>query len=78
MKEVKVYSTPSCPYCRMAKDYLKANDVQYQDIDISSDSDVSREMILLSGQMGVPVIVIDGEVILGFDKSKIDPLLGIE
>ena len=78
MKEVKVYSTLACPYCRMAKDYLKSNGVQYQDIDVSSDPEVSREMILLSGQMGVPVVVIDSEVILGFNKSKINPLLGIE
>jgi len=76
MKEVKIYSTPSCPYCRMAKDYLKEKGVEYQDIDVSSDQDALREMISLSGQMGVPVIIVEGQVINGFDKSKIDSFIG--
>lgn len=77
MRRVKVYSTPSCPYCRMAKEYLKTKGIDYQDLDVSSDRDALREMLELTGQMGVPVIVIDDEVIIGFDKDKIDSLLDI-
>lgn len=76
MKEIKVYSTPSCPYCRMAKEYLKSKGVEFQDIDVTQVREALREMIAISGQMGVPVIKIGDEVIIGFDKNKIDQLLG--
>ena len=73
--EVKVYSTPTCPYCKKAKEYLSSKGVSYQDIDVSSDKAAADEMVKLSGQMGVPVITIDGNVINGFDKVKIDSLV---
>jgi len=76
MKEVKIYSTPSCPYCKMAKDYLNSKGITYRDIDVSGNQDAAQEMVLLSGQMGVPVLVINGEVVLGFDRTKIDSLIG--
>jgi len=73
--EVKVYSTPTCPYCKKAKEYLSSKGVSYRDIDVSSDKAAADEMVELSGQMGVPVITIDGNVINGFDKAKIDSLV---
>jgi len=73
--EVKIYSTPTCPYCKKAKDYLSSKGISYQDIDVSSDKAAADEMAKLSGQMSVPVITIDGSVINGFDKAKIDSLV---
>jgi glutaredoxin-like YruB-family protein len=76
-KSVKVYSTPICPYCIRAKQFLKENAINYTDIDVSGNPDAAEEMIKLTGQMGVPVIDIDGEFIVGFDKDKIKKALGI-
>ena len=73
--EVKVYSTPTCPYCKKAKEYLSSKGISYQDIDVSSNKTAADEMVKLSGQMGVPVIVIDGNIMQGFDKAKIDSLV---
>ena len=75
--DIKVYSTPTCPYCKMAKDYLSAKGVSYQNIDVSSNKTSAEEMVKISGQMGVPVIVINNQVLVGFDKSRIDALLGV-
>lgn len=72
---VKVYSTPTCPYCGMAKKYLESKNVIFQEVDVSADRSAAAEMIDKSGQRGVPVIDIDGNVIVGFDKEKIDSLL---
>ena len=71
MATVKVYSTPTCPYCVMAKDYLKKNGVAFEDIDVSQDAAAAEYMIRKSGQTGVPVIEIDGEMIPGFDVPEI-------
>ncbi|MFC1703251.1 glutaredoxin family protein [Candidatus Omnitrophota bacterium] len=76
MATVKVYSTPTCPYCIKAKDYLNQKGVSYENIDVSSDRSKLDEMIKLSGQMGVPVIAVDKEVIVGFDQERIEKLLG--
>jgi glutaredoxin 3 len=76
-KKIMVYSTQTCPYCHMAKDFLKDNKIKFEDIDVSEDEDKANEMIEKSGQMGVPVIDIDGEIIIGFDKEKIKKLLKI-
>ena len=73
--QVKVYSTSTCPYCKMAKEYLSSKGVSYEDIDVAADQEKAKEMVNISGQMGVPVVVINGEVIVGFDKGKIDSLL---
>ena len=73
--EIKVYSTPTCPYCKMVKDHLSSKGVNYQNFDVSKDKAALEEMVKLSGQMGVPVTVINGEVIVGFDKNRIDSLL---
>ena len=70
-KEVKVYSTPTCPYCIRVKQFLKENAVIFEDIDVSMNQVAAQEMIKRSGQMGVPVLDINGELIVGFDKDKI-------
>jgi glutaredoxin 3 len=72
---VKVYSTPTCPYCIMAKKFLDENNIQYENLDVSSDRQAADEMIKKSGQRGVPVLDIDGQVIVGFDKGKIESLI---
>ena len=76
-KKVKVYSTPTCPFCIRAKQFLKESAVSFEDIDVSVNHEAAQEMIKRSGQMGVPVIDIDGELIVGFDKEKIKKALGI-
>jgi len=73
---VIVYTTPTCPYCDMAKQYLDQKGVKYESIDVSTDSARAQEMIDKSGQMGVPVLDINGKVIVGFDKGAIDAALG--
>ncbi|MDP3791130.1 MAG: glutaredoxin domain-containing protein [Candidatus Omnitrophota bacterium] len=76
-KKVKVYSTPTCPYCVRVKQFLKESAVSFEDIDVSRDQDAAQEMIKMSGQMGVPVVDIDGELIVGFDREKIKKSLGL-
>jgi len=74
---VKIYSTPTCVYCKTLKGYLKKNGIEFEDIDISKDEQQLQDMIKRSGQMAVPVIDIDGEIVVSFDKAKIDKLLKI-
>lgn len=76
-KHVKVYSTPTCPWCIRTKQFLKENNVTFEDVDVSSNQVAAEEMIKKSGQMGVPVLEIDGEIIVGMDKDKIKAALGI-
>lgn len=77
MSKVKVYTTKTCPYCYMLKDYLKAHKVDFEDVDVSSDYEAAMEMVRLSGQRGVPVADINGNVVVGFDQARINRLLGI-
>jgi len=74
---VKIYSTPTCVYCKTLKEYLTSKGIEFQDIDVSKDEKELQKMIKDSGQMGVPVVDIDGEIITGFDKEKIDKILKI-
>lgn len=74
--DIKIFSTPTCPYCKLAKQYFSAKNIPYTDIDVSADDAAREEMVKLSGQMGVPVIVIDGQTIIGFDKGRIDAVMG--
>ncbi|MDD1683255.1 MAG: FAD-dependent oxidoreductase [Methanoregula sp.] len=76
MSKVTVYSTPSCQYCRMTKAFLERHGVPYDSIDVGSDQAAAKKMIELSGQRGVPVIVIDDEVIVGFDSQRLNELFG--
>ena len=77
MKTVKIYSTPTCHFCAMAKEFLKENNIPFEDIDVLSNVEARREMVEKSDQMGVPVIKIDGNLIIGFQKEKIANFLGI-
>lgn len=72
---VKIYSTSTCPYCVMAKDYFKKLGVEYQDFDVSIDEKAREELVAKSHQMGVPVIDIDGIIIVGFNRPEIDKAL---
>ncbi len=76
-KKVKIYSTPTCPYCKQAKDFLKQNKIEFTDVDVSTNQKAANEMIEKSGQMGVPVIEINGDIIVGFDRPRIKKALGI-
>lgn len=76
-KKVKVYSTPTCPWCIRTKQFLKENNVLFEDLDVSLNQEAGEEMIQKSGQMGVPVLDIEGEIIVGLDKEKIKAALGI-
>ena len=72
---VTVYSTPTCPYCIQAKDYFKENNVEFTDINVAEDQAKAQEMVQKSGQMGVPVLDVNGTIIVGFDKPKIEEAL---
>jgi glutaredoxin 3 len=78
MAQVKVYSTQTCPWCFRVKDYLKQKKIPFKDIDVSSDDKAAHEMVALSGQTGVPVINIDGKIIVGFDKEAINEALEVK
>ena len=74
-KKVVIYSTPTCPYCKRAKDYLSQERISYVEHNVSEDKDAVKELIQKSGQMGVPVILIDDEVVVGFNQTLLDKLL---
>ncbi len=77
MKTVTIYSTPTCHFCHMAKDYFTENNVTFTDINVAADPEKRAEMIEMTGQMGVPVIRIDNDVVVGFNKPLVANLLGI-
>jgi len=77
MKNVTIYSTPTCVYCNLAKDFFKENNVSFTEHNVGADAEKRSEMIEKSGQMGVPVIMIENDFIVGFDKGKISELLGL-
>ena len=74
---VIIFTTPSCSFCRSAKKYLRQKGVRFKDVDVSRDSAAARDMVKRSGQQGVPVLDIGGKIVVGFDRPKIDKLLGI-
>ena len=75
---VKVYSTPICPYCVVLKKFLEEHNIEFEDVDVSQNEEAAKEIIEKSGQMRVPVIEINGEIVVGFDKEKISTLLNIK
>lgn len=75
--KVVVYSTPTCPWCNVAKQFLKEHNIEFTDYDVSKDSEKAQEMIMKSNQRGVPVIEINGKIIVGFDKEAIKRALGL-
>lgn len=77
MQNVTIYSTPSCHFCHMAKDFFKEQNITFTDYDVAADTTKRAEMVEKSGQMGVPVIFIGDEMVIGFNKPVITKLLGI-
>jgi glutaredoxin 3 len=77
MKNVTIYSTPTCHFCHAAKEFFKENNIKFTDYDVSNDAEKRNEMVEKSGQMGVPVIFVDEEMTVGFDEGKLKGLLGI-
>ena len=77
MKQVTIYSTPTCHFCQMAKQFFADNKIEYTNHDVSTDVEKRNEMIEKSGQMGVPVIYIGDEMIVGYDEEKLRSLLGL-
>ena len=77
MKTVKVYSTATCPYCQMLKDFLNEKKVPFENVDVGANREAAIEMRDKSGQMGVPVLDIEGKIIVGFDKAAISKELGL-
>lgn len=76
-KHVIVFSTPTCPHCNHAKRYLRERGVRFRDVDVSKDPVAARDMVRRSGQQGVPVIDIGGKIVVGFNRSEVDRLLGL-
>jgi len=72
---IKIYSTPTCPWCVLAKQYFAKKNIAFEDIDVSANQAKAQEMVEVSGQMGVPVITIDDQIIIGFDQEKIEQAL---
>ncbi|SMC27520.1 Glutaredoxin-like protein, YruB-family [Clostridium acidisoli DSM 12555] len=72
---IKIYSTPTCSWCKKTKEYLKSKNIEYVDVNVADDMEGREEMFKLSEQSAVPVINIDGNIVLGFDKAKIDKLI---
>lgn len=75
--KIRVFSTMSCPYCYMLKDYLNAKNIKFEDIMVDQDQSAAMEMIRISGQRGVPVAEVNGKVIVGFDQSRIEQALAV-
>jgi len=77
MKPVVIYTTQTCGYCKMAKEFFQKNNIQYSEYDVGTDLARREEMIAKSGQLGVPVILVGDEIVIGFNKPKLMELLGV-
>lgn len=77
MATVKVYSTPTCPWCTRVKEFLTQNNIEFENVDVSTDRASAQEMVQKSGQMGVPVVDVDGEMVVGFDEGRLKELLNL-
>lgn len=77
MSKVKVYTTPTCPWCQRVKEFLREHNIDFEDINVAKDRKAAKEMIEKSGQIGVPVIEINGKIIVGFDEIKIRKALNL-
>jgi glutaredoxin-like YruB-family protein len=76
--KVKVYSTPDCPWCHKAKDFFKENKIEFEEADVSESKEAAKEMIEKSKQQGVPVIEVDGKIIIGFKEEELKEVLKIK
>jgi glutaredoxin 3 len=75
--DVKVYSTPVCPWCKRAKEFLKKNNIAYTEVNVSGNQEAAKEMIKKSGQMGVPVVDVEGTIVIGYDEEELKKALKI-
>jgi glutaredoxin-like YruB-family protein len=75
MKDIKIYSTPTCTYCKLAKEYLKAKGIAFSEVNVAEDEAQLNEMVKKSGQMGVPVIDVGGTILVGFNKNELEKAL---
>lgn len=75
MSDIVVYTTPTCGYCHQVKQYLTQREIPYREVDVAADAQAAAEMVNLSGQRGVPVVVMDGQVVVGFNRPRLDQLL---
>jgi glutaredoxin-like YruB-family protein len=78
MAKVIVYSTPTCPYCKIAKDWLREKGVEYEDFNVAENEEKAKEMVEKTGQMGVPVLDVGGELVIGFDREALSAALGLK
>ncbi len=78
MANVTIYTTSTCVYCKAAKTFFQQNSIQYTEKNVATDIQAREDMIKKSGQLGVPVIDIDGKLVVGFDKPKLVQLLGVK
>lgn len=78
MAKVKIYTTPSCVYCKMTKEFFGKNNVQYEEKNVAADAEARNEMVQKSGQMGVPVIEVDGKIVIGFNQPELEDALGLK
>ncbi|MEX0935081.1 MAG: glutaredoxin family protein [Candidatus Paceibacterota bacterium] len=76
-QSVEIYTTPTCHFCKAAKAFFKENDIEYAEYNVAEDADKRKEMVEKTGQIGVPVIIIDGETLVGFDEGKVKEKLGV-
>ncbi len=77
-KNVTIYTTPTCHFCQMSKEFFKENNISYSEINVAADAEKRQEMIQKSGQMGVPVILVGDDLVVGFDKRRLSELLGVQ
>lgn len=75
---ITLYSTPSCPYCKLVKEYLKEQNIAFTEMDVSQDNDAIQKMVKLSGQMGVPVVDINGQIIVGWNKNALEEVIKVQ
>ena len=75
---ITIYSTPTCVYCKSLKEYFTEKNIKFEEVDVSVNEKALEKMVAISGQMGVPVVEIDENVVIGFDKEKIDEILKIK
>lgn len=78
MADVTIYTTPTCVYCKAAKEFFKENNVEYDEKNVAEDEQARDDMVKKSGQLGVPVIDVKGNIIIGFDEKKLSELLGVK
>ena len=72
---ITLYSTPTCPYCKLVKEYFKEADIAFTEIDVSADNEAIQKMVKLSGQMGVPVIDVNGQIIVGWNRGALEEVI---